>query len=105
MEILAQPLCETLLPLDPTVFTPTTFRHTKRLRIRISKPSHKKFHFKKEALKSGEIKWCCTVRTCTAKLYTVGEKEERLISRKFTDHNHQYNEQKLQRQFISVTAK
>jgi hypothetical protein len=46
MEILAQPLCETLLPLDPTVFTPTTFRHTKRLPIRISKPSHKKFHFK-----------------------------------------------------------
>jgi hypothetical protein len=40
MEILAQPLCE-------TVFTPTTFRHTKRLPIRISKPSHKKFHFKK----------------------------------------------------------
>jgi hypothetical protein len=48
MEILAQPLCETLLPLDPTVFTPTTFRHTKRLPIRISKPSHKKFHFKNE---------------------------------------------------------
>jgi hypothetical protein len=39
MEILAQPLCE-------TVFTPSTFRHTKRLPIRISKPSHKKFHFK-----------------------------------------------------------
>jgi hypothetical protein len=47
MEILAQPLCETLLPLDPIVFTPTTFRHTKRLPIRISRPSHKKFHFKK----------------------------------------------------------
>jgi hypothetical protein len=28
------------------VFTPTTFRHTKRLPIRISRPSHKKFHFK-----------------------------------------------------------
>jgi hypothetical protein len=41
MEILAQPLCE-------TVSTPTTFRHTKRLPIRISKPSHKKFHFKKK---------------------------------------------------------
>jgi hypothetical protein len=40
MEILAQPLCE-------TVFTPTTFCHRKRLPIRISKPSHKKFHFKK----------------------------------------------------------
>jgi hypothetical protein len=40
MEILAQLLCE-------TVFTPTTFRHTKRLPIRISRPSHKKFHFKK----------------------------------------------------------
>jgi hypothetical protein len=40
MEILAQPLCE-------TVFTPTTFRHTKRLPIKISNPSHKKFHFKK----------------------------------------------------------
>jgi hypothetical protein len=37
---------ETLLPLDPIVFTPTTFRHTKRLPIRISRPSHKKFHFK-----------------------------------------------------------
>jgi hypothetical protein len=39
MEILAQPLCK-------TVFTPTTFRYIKRLPIRISKPSHKKFHFK-----------------------------------------------------------
>jgi hypothetical protein len=39
---------ETLLPLDPIVFTPTTFRHTKRLPIRISRPSHKKFHFKKK---------------------------------------------------------
>jgi hypothetical protein len=38
---------ETLLPLDTIVFTPTTFRHTKRLPIRISRPSHKKFHFKK----------------------------------------------------------
>jgi hypothetical protein len=37
-----------LLPLDPTVFTPITFRHTKRLPIRISKPSHKKFYFKKK---------------------------------------------------------
>jgi hypothetical protein len=37
---------ETLLPLDPIVFTPITFRHTKRLPIRISRPSHKKFHFK-----------------------------------------------------------
>jgi hypothetical protein len=37
---------ETLLPLDPIVFTPTIFRHTKRLPIRISRPSHKKFHFK-----------------------------------------------------------
>jgi hypothetical protein len=40
METLAQPLCE-------SVFTPTTFRHSKRLPIRISNPSHKKFHFKK----------------------------------------------------------
>jgi hypothetical protein len=39
MEILAQTLCE-------TAFTPTTFRHTKRLLIRISNLSHKKFHFK-----------------------------------------------------------
>jgi hypothetical protein len=35
-----------MLPLDPIVFTPTIFRHTKRLPIRISRPSHKKFHFK-----------------------------------------------------------
>jgi hypothetical protein len=48
MEILAQPLCE-------TVFTPTTFRHTKRLPIRISRPSHKKFHFK-NIPQSGKIK-------------------------------------------------
>jgi hypothetical protein len=50
MEILAQTLCATVLPLDPTVFTPTTFRHIKRLPIRISKPSHKKFHFKKQSV-------------------------------------------------------
>jgi hypothetical protein len=39
---------DTLLPLDQIVFTPTTFRHTKRLPIRISRPSYKKFHFKKK---------------------------------------------------------
>jgi hypothetical protein len=31
------------------VFAPTTFRHTKRLPIRISRPSLKKFHFKNTA--------------------------------------------------------
>jgi hypothetical protein len=41
---------ETLLPLDPIVFTPTTFRHTKRLPIRVSRPSHKKFHFNNNLL-------------------------------------------------------
>jgi hypothetical protein len=35
-------------PTRSIVFTPTTFRHTKRLPIRISRPSHKKFHFKNE---------------------------------------------------------
>jgi hypothetical protein len=30
-----------------SVYPHTTFRHTKRLPIRISRPSHKKFHFKK----------------------------------------------------------
>jgi hypothetical protein len=59
MEILAQPLCETLLPLDPTVFTRTTFRHTKRLPIRISKSSHKKFHFKNKDGVDFRYFWKC----------------------------------------------
>jgi hypothetical protein len=51
---------------------------SERAKILILFENHK--FYKKEALKSGEIKWCCTVRTCTAKLYTVGEKKERIIS-------------------------
>jgi hypothetical protein len=58
---------------------------SKRGKILLLFENHK--FYKKEALKSGEIKWCCTVRRCTAKLYTIGETEERIISRKFTDHN------------------
>jgi hypothetical protein len=48
-----------LLPLDPTVFTRTTFRHTKRLPIRISKSSHKKFHFKNKDGVDFRYFWKC----------------------------------------------
>jgi hypothetical protein len=44
MEILAQPLWETLLPLDSRVFTPTTFRHTQKgCRSEFQNPPIKKF--------------------------------------------------------------
>jgi hypothetical protein len=33
-------------PTRPNSVSPTAFRHTRRLPIRISRPSHKKFHFK-----------------------------------------------------------
>jgi hypothetical protein len=63
MEILAQPLCE-------TVFTPTTFRHTKRLPIRISKPFHKKFHFKNKQQSFKESTWYYSALNAT--LYFFG---------------------------------
>ncbi|EFA04797.1 hypothetical protein TcasGA2_TC014846 [Tribolium castaneum] len=61
--------------------------------------------FKKDCLKSGEIMWCCGSRKCNAKLYTLGEGSDRIISRKQLDHNHEPNVAQIQRQIINVAAK
>jgi hypothetical protein len=65
---------ETLLPLDPIVFTPTTFRYTKRLPIRISRPSHKKFHFKN---RHGE---CNKNASTVASLFTQQTFSQKLVA-------------------------
>jgi hypothetical protein len=44
---------------DTTPTRLTTFRHTKRLPIRISRPSHKKFHFKSFTSKTVEFNLQC----------------------------------------------
>jgi hypothetical protein len=62
MEILAQ-------PLRKTVFTLTTFRHTKRLPIRISKPSHKKFHFKKASPGLWMLERCFIVKLLSVAIW------------------------------------
>jgi hypothetical protein len=56
------------------VFAPTTFRHTKRLPIRISRPSHKKFHFKKFHFKN------------TAATYNVAKERRQKSNNTFVEY-------------------
>jgi hypothetical protein len=59
----------------------------------------------KDTLKTREIKWSCVSRKCNAKLYTLGEGNDRIISRRQLDHNHEADVAKIQRQIVSVEAK
>jgi hypothetical protein len=50
---------------------PTTFRHTKRLPIRISKPYHKKFHFKKNNKVPRNLPRSVSVLACSGATHFV----------------------------------
>lgn len=66
----------------------------------------KNFKFSdKGILKSGEKKWRCTLKSCGAKLYTIGEGNDLVIVRNDATHNHNENVQKLQRQIVSAQVK
>lgn len=60
---------------------------------------------KDSVLKSGETSWRCSEKRlkCTARVYTVGP--ENLVSRKGDVHNHEADEQKLNRKIVSNVCK
>lgn len=63
-------------------------------------------YYKKDILKTSEVKWCCISKLCTAKLYTIGEGADRVLTRKHDLHNHEpESEKKLQKQFVSTSVK
>jgi hypothetical protein len=78
MEILAQPLCE-------TGFTPTTFHNPKRLPIRISKPSHEKFHFNNVKNKTNKLP--NTYQRSAIQLFRIFRSKKALKSRPYVDGN------------------
>lgn len=54
-------------------------------------------------LKSGEIKWRCVQKLCTAKVYT--NKDNSKILKEDTNHNHAVKEETLARQKINNSVK
>lgn len=75
-------------------------QHEKSLKI------IEKFKFRKtnRPLSSGEDKWRCTVKTCTAFLKTVGDDE--IITEQNLNHNHKsLSDQNLQKQFVTGIVK
>lgn len=56
-------------------------------------------------LKSGVEKWCCSKRTCTAKLYVISGGGERTIVKKELLHNHESDVKKIVRQIASASCK
>lgn len=58
---------------------------------------------KHKELKSGEVCWRCAIRSCKAKIYTVGA--ENLIMRSELEHSHEKNLKKLNRQIVSAGVK
>lgn len=58
---------------------------------------------KDKILKSGEIYWRCAIRSCKAKVFTMGAED--LISRCDLQHNHTKDIKKLNRQVISNSVK
>lgn len=68
--------------------------------------AYENFTFSKDrVLKSGETSWRCSRKrlNCKAKIYTLGP--ENLITRKDDVHNHEADEQKLNRMIVSNTCK
>lgn len=63
-----------------------------------------KFRKYREIKSSGELCWCCTLKSCRAKLYTIGP--DYTFSRKIGEHNHNPTSNKiLNRQQISNQVK
>lgn len=58
---------------------------------------------KDKVLKSGETYWRCAIRSCRAKVFTMGVED--LISRSDLQHNHSLDLKKLNRQTISSAVK
>lgn len=58
---------------------------------------------KDKVLKSGEIYWRCAIRSCKAKVFTMGAED--LISRCDLQHDHPKDIKKLNRQIISNSVK
>ncbi|KAK9746997.1 FLYWCH zinc finger domain [Popillia japonica] len=63
-----------------------------------------KFRQYRELETTGEMCWCCTVKNCVARIYTIGS--EYVFSRKGGDHKHQpQSDQLINRQRISNQVK
>jgi hypothetical protein len=54
-------------------------------------------------LKSGDISWRCTLKTCKASLRTDGE--SKLLISANTEHNHDTDARKVERQQIRISVK
>lgn len=54
-------------------------------------------------LQSGEMKWRCSVKTCSAKIYTMGE--DYVIIKSEVLHSHNSDIKKLHRQILSTSCK
>ena len=63
-----------------------------------------KYYKYRELKSSGETCWCCTIKKCCAKIYTIGQ--ELTFSKKSGDHHHDsVSTSKLNRQKISNSVK
>lgn len=62
----------------------------------------RKFRFTK-VLKNNESFWRCSIKTCKAKVWTVGP--EKIVSRSELQHNHTKNSKLINRQIVSNIAK
>nr|CAI5835056.1 unnamed protein product [Callosobruchus analis] len=63
-----------------------------------------KFRKYRELKTTGEMCWCCTVKNCVARIYTIGS--EYVFSRKAGDHRHEpQSDQLINRQRISNQVK
>lgn len=59
--------------------------------------------YKTKVLKSGEVFWRCVQTKCSAKVFTIGS--DLTISRNDLVHNHERNQQKLNRKIVSNSCK
>lgn len=62
-------------------------------------------YYKSKLLRTGETKWRCAVRSCSAKIYSKDNNINKRELRKVGEHNHSVDMKKLQRQIISAEAK
>lgn len=63
-----------------------------------------KFRRYRDNKTSGEVCWCCTLKTCSAKVFTIGP--DNIFSRKSGDHNHvSLSDEILNRQKLNNSVK
>lgn len=63
-----------------------------------------KYRRYREIKSTGEVVWCCTNKSCCAKVYTLNDAES-TFSRKSGQHNHNINEGVINRQKINNSLK